>query len=72
MPTDIEQLATIKSQTLALIAEMTAQPKPSYRIDGQMISWTEYLAQLQETVRWCDQQMAAATGPCEVRSRGGS
>lgn len=62
-------IATIKSQTLAVIAEITAQPKPTYQIDGQMIAWAGYLAQLQETVDWCNAQLAAET-PIEVQSRG--
>ena len=37
MPSDAEQLATIKSQTLALIATITAEPKPSYEIDDQRV-----------------------------------
>ena len=36
MPTDIEQITTIKSQTLARMAEITAGPKPTYQIDGQI------------------------------------
>ena len=66
---DLEQLLTIKSQTLALIAGITAQPKPTYTIDSQQVSWTEYLAQLQETVRWCDERLTASA-PVEVRSQG--
>jgi hypothetical protein len=50
--------STIKSQTLSLIAEMTANPKPSYNIDGQSVLWTDYLKQLRATVEWCDQQIA--------------
>jgi hypothetical protein len=48
----------IKSQTLTTIAELTANPKPSYSIDGQTVQWTDYLKQLRLTVEWCDQQMA--------------
>ena len=66
---DMEQLARIKTQTLARIAEITAQPKPTYTIDGQNISWAEYLAQLQETVDWCDRHFAAEQ-PFEFRSQG--
>jgi hypothetical protein len=69
MPSDIEQLTTIKSQTLALIAEITAQPKPTYSIDGQTVSWAGYLAQLRSTVRWCEEQLAREM-PTEVRSQG--
>jgi hypothetical protein len=65
---DADQLRRIKSQTLALVAEITAQPKPTYLIDKQRVSWAEYLAQLQETVVWCDQQLAAAQ-PVEIRSQ---
>jgi hypothetical protein len=66
---DIEQLIAIKSQALAVILEITSRPKPSYKIDGQNILWTEYLAQLQQTVRWCDEQIAAIQ-PREIRSLG--
>ena len=69
MPTDAERIAAIRRQTLDLIAEITAQPKPTYDIDGQKISWGEYLGQLQKTVQWCNQQ-AAASAPTEMRSQG--
>jgi len=69
MPNDLEQLSTIKSQALAVIAEITATPKPSYQIDGQNISWNEYLAQLRSTVGWCDEKMTDED-PFEFQSRG--
>lgn len=68
MSTDYEFIARIKTQTLALIAELTAAPKPTYRVDGQMIGWGKYLEQLQDTVVWCDRQLAAAA-PVEIRSQ---
>ncbi len=68
---DLEQLETIRSQTLALIAELTAQPKPSYRLDGQTVSWNAYLARLWETVDWCDRKLARQT-PFEIPSQGGT
>lgn len=69
MPTDAVQIATIKTQTLAIIADITAQPKPTYSVDGQTISWGTYLAQLRDTVKWCNAQ-AASESPFEVHSRG--
>jgi hypothetical protein len=66
---DATTISTIKSQTLAIIADITANPKPSYSIDGQSISWGEYLAQLQGTVDWCNKQ-AATEEPFELISRG--
>jgi hypothetical protein len=68
MPSDSEQLALIKSQTLAVIAQITAAPKPSYDVDGQSVAWTEYLRRLQETVAWCDERLAA-DGPLEIETR---
>lgn len=69
MPSNLEQIRTIKSQTLVRIAELTAQPKPTYYLDGQSVSWNEYLSRLQATVEWCDRQLAGQE-PIEVHSQG--
>ena len=69
MASNREQIALIKSQTLARIAEITEIPKPTYQIDGQQVAWSDYLQQLQKTVEWCNAQLAAET-PLEVQSRG--
>jgi hypothetical protein len=69
MSSDLEQLETIKSQTLALIAELTANPKPTYYLDGQTVSWNEYLARLQATVDWCQRKLAGEE-PFEIHSQG--
>lgn len=61
-------IETIRSQTLALIAEITEQPKPSYTIDGQSVSWSDYLVRLRETVDWCD-RILAREEICEILSR---
>ena len=66
---DATTIATIKSQTLAIIADVTLNPKPNYNIDGQSISWGDYLIQLQATVNWCNEQ-TAAEAPFEVVSQG--
>lgn len=67
--TDAETIAAIRSQTLTLIDTLTNEPKPSYAIDGQSVSWTEYLARLQATVDWCDEKLSAAE-PFEEHTRG--
>lgn len=59
MPTDAEQLSAIKSQTLQILQDITMTPKPSYEIDGQRISWNDYLTRLQSLVRWCDERLAS-------------
>ncbi len=69
MPTDIEQIETIRTQTLSQLVELRASPKPSYSIDGQQVSWTEYVRSLQETIEWCDVKLAGYR-PFEFRSQG--
>jgi hypothetical protein len=69
MATDLEQIQTIRTQTLAIIASLTANPKPTYYIDGQMVSWNAYLKTLQATVDWCERK-AAGEEPFEIHSRG--
>ena len=69
MPTDAEQLATIKSQTLALLVDLTENPKPSYNIDGQEVEWTEYRRSLMLDLKEINQQIAANT-VFEVHSQG--
>jgi len=66
---DEDVLQLIRSQTLAIIQQVTAQPKPSYELDGQRVSWSEYLGRLIAVVDWCDTQLARKT-PWERRSRG--
>ncbi len=66
---DADQIRAIKTQTLALLAELTANPKPTYSLDGQMVSWNAYLARLQATVDWCDRKLAGEE-PFEVQSQG--
>jgi hypothetical protein len=69
MADDLEHIVAIKSQTLAIIAELTASPKPTYYVDGQTVSWSEYLANLRATVDWCERKLAGQQ-PFEIHSRG--
>lgn len=66
---DLTQVRTIKSQTLALLADLTANPRPSYTVDGQQVAWSEYLRQLLDTVDWCDRRLRSEE-PAEVQSQG--
>ncbi len=67
--TDIEQIRSIRSQTLAQLDAIRATPKPTYWIDGQRVHWEEYVDSLRKTVDWCDQKLVEAE-PFEVRSQG--
>lgn len=69
MATDVEQYQSIRSQTLAELASLSENPKPTYWIDGQRVYWQEHAESLQRRVAWCDQKIAE-TQPFEVRSEG--
>ena len=47
---DLSDLKVIKSQLIARLKEVTAKRKPSYDIDGQDVSWTEYTRMLREQI----------------------
>ncbi|MBQ2790519.1 MAG: hypothetical protein IJE97_12860 [Thermoguttaceae bacterium] len=64
---DVGVVLQIKRQTLATLAELAREPKPTYKIDGAVVSWTEYQESLRQTVDWCDKQLNALT-PFELRS----
>jgi len=69
MSTEAQQVATIRSLTFAQLEQLRANPKPSYSIDGQRVSWTEYVESLQQTVDWCDRKLAGYE-PFEYQSQG--
>jgi hypothetical protein len=66
---NLDQITAIKSNTLAQIAEVSTERKPTYTENGQSFSWTEYLEHLQQRVAWCN-QMLAVEQPFEVETRG--
>jgi hypothetical protein len=66
---NLDQIAAIKANTLAQMAEVSSQKKPSYSEDGQSFHWTDYLEHLQKRVDWCNQQLAAEE-PFEFPSQG--
>ncbi len=69
MATDIENLKTIKSNILASVVEYTANPKPSYILDGQEVEWTEWFEAMMQRVKEID-ELIAAEEPYEIMSQG--
>lgn len=65
MATDAENMATVISNLLAYLATESANPKPSYSIDGQSVSWDQHRASIMQQIREM-QDMAA--GPFEVQT----
>jgi len=68
MSDDAEKLRQIRTQTLALLEELTRQPKPTYQLEGPEIAWSEYLARLQAVVDWCERKLAELE-PVELRTQ---
>ncbi len=66
---ELDDLATIKANTLAQMAVVSAEKKPSYSVDGQSFQWQQYLEYLQRRVEWCNEQMAAVE-PYEFPTQG--
>ncbi len=46
MATYLENLTTARDQIAANLVEITANPKPSYDVDGQRFEWTDYFKAL--------------------------
>jgi len=66
---NLEQIQTIKANTLAQMAAVSSERKPRYREADQEFHWTEYLEHLQRRVDWCNQQLAGEE-PFEFPTQG--
>jgi hypothetical protein len=42
MPTTAENLQTAYDNYATILADISESPKPTYSLDGQSFSWTEY------------------------------
>jgi len=65
----VATIETIKTNTLTKLAVISANPKPSYSIDGQSVNHDAYFKRLTELVDWCDEQLADEE-PFEITSQG--
>jgi hypothetical protein len=66
---DIDRLKTIKTQVLALLEDLTVNPKPSYNLDGQEVSWMEYQKMLFARLEGLN-ELIAADEPFELHTQG--
>lgn len=58
MPTLAENLQAAKTNYAAQLADISANPKPSYSVGGRSFSWTEYQRFLIEQMSAIDIQLA--------------
>ncbi len=62
-------LQTARDNIIVLIGSLTAQPKPNYDIDGQRISWGDYLKQLRDALKGLNDEIALIE-PAQEESQG--
>lgn len=62
MPTDAENLTTVRSNYIQQLVELSdpAKRKVSYSVGGRSISWTEYQTSLLNLIKELDKQIATA------------
>ena len=68
MATDCDNLAQVKSNLIAILADMSAHPKPTYSLDGKSVSWAEYYSMIFNNLENVNRQIVFCQGPFEVRS----
>jgi hypothetical protein len=61
----IDDLTTAKANIAAILAQITADPKPSYSIDGQSVSWESYFSMLSDKLEKLNQLIQVEGGPFE-------
>lgn len=66
MPTDAQNLATIKSNLISALVTESANPKPSYSIDGQQVDWNGYRAAILKQITDIEALIDTESGPWEV------
>jgi len=66
----LTDLQTARNQVAANIKNATANPKPSYNIDGQTVNWTAALKLWGEMLQTLNDQIAVEGGPVEYTSYG--
>jgi hypothetical protein len=65
VPSDADQIATIRSNLLAALATESANPKPSYNIDGQNVDWNGYRTAILGQIAALNALLSSATGAFE-------
>lgn len=68
MPTDLQNLATAKSNLISTLASITANPQPSYSLDGESVSWADYQRMLTDQIKAINELIAIEGSPYELRT----
>ena len=62
----VDNINTAILNVTALIAQITANPQPSYSLDGQSVSWSEYLSLLIEKLEALQEASIYLSGPYQI------
>lgn len=62
----LANIQTSIQQVSALIVQITANPQPSYSVQGVSVSWSEYLAQLTEQLNKFMELQVILSGPYQL------
>ena len=68
---DVDLSTSLQSALENVILQLTlitANPKPSYSIDGQSVSWESYYAMLLRSIDELRKQIQIQSGPFELRT----
>jgi hypothetical protein len=57
MATNLENLNTTLATLIEKLTEAVANPKPSYSLDGQSVSWGDYYRMLTEQIKAVREQI---------------
>jgi len=68
MATDAQNLQTVYSNLVNILNTISANPKPTYSLDGKSVSWIEYYNMVFNNLQNVRRQMIFADGPFEQRS----
>lgn len=69
MPTPLDNLNAAYANVAQQIADVTANPQPSYSENGRSVSWSEYLSLLIDKQKALLQAIQMAGGPFEIQQR---
>lgn len=69
MATPLASLQAAYSALAANLATVLASPQPNYSVDGESVSWADYVAMLTDKMRALKIQIQLEGGPFQIRSR---
>jgi hypothetical protein len=69
MATAVENLTTARDNYAAILAEISATPKPTYSVHGHSYSWTEYQRFLMDKMGELNALIGTMEPACEVASQ---